>query len=294
MDDVPFSFSGSLVTNSMSTSFTLSSDGTRIAYTSVGDASRPAILLIHGWAQQFICWQPLMEKLQDQFHLVAMDLRGHGASDKPEDEAAYTDTGLWADDVKAVTDAAGLDRPVLVGWSYGARVIGAYLAVNGDTDLAGIALAGGVLAIGAAREDWMVGAASPGLDRDLYTDDVPRRLAATARFVEACTAEPIDRATYAALVGANMLCPAHVRRALFRADVDLRPVFEKLRCPGLVIHGIRDEVVTASTGQAAASYMTNGEYLPYEGVGHAPFLETPDRFAEDLAQFVTASQRSDR
>ena len=277
----------------MSTSYTTSSDGTRIAYTSVGDATRPSILLIHGWAQQFMCWRPLLERLQDRFHIVAMDLRGHGASDKPDNEAAYIDTVLWADDVQAVIHAAKLDTPVLVGWSYGARVIAAYLAVKGDADIAGIGLASGVLAIGSHRESWMAGTASPGLERDLYTDDVPRRLAATARFVDACTAQPLDRTTYAELVGANMLCPAHVRRALFRADVDLRPVFGKMTCPGLVIHGTQDDVVTPATGQAAARCMAHGQYLPYEGIGHAPFLDAPDRFAEDLSQFTMACQHKE-
>ncbi|KIN71119.1 Alpha/beta hydrolase fold [Sulfitobacter guttiformis KCTC 32187] len=275
----------------MVTSYTPSADGTRIAFTSAGEATRPSILLIHGWAQQFICWQPIVEKLQDRFHIVAMDLRGHGASDKPENEAAYTNTELWAEDVKAVIDAADLKTPLLVGWSYGARVVAAYLSLMGDADIAGIALAGGVLAIGAERESWMAGAASPGLDRDLYTDDVPRRLEATARFLKACTTQPLEREIFAKMVGANMLCPAHVRRALFRADVDLRPVFEKSGCPALVIHGTQDEVVTCITGQAAAKCFKNGQYIAYEGIGHAPFLETPDRFAEDLSRFTMACQR---
>ncbi|NNK17196.1 MAG: alpha/beta fold hydrolase, partial [Sulfitobacter sp.] len=136
-----------------------------------------------------MCWHPLLERMDDRFHLVAMDLRGHGASDKPENEPAYTNTALWADDVSAVMQTAAIKNPVLVGWSYGARVIAAYLATQGDSDIAGIAVAGGVLAIGNKRESWMAGTASPGLDRELYTDDVPRRLAATARFVAACTTE---------------------------------------------------------------------------------------------------------
>ncbi|PXW69241.1 pimeloyl-ACP methyl ester carboxylesterase [Loktanella sp. PT4BL] len=276
----------------MSTSHAISSDGTRIGFTCFGDATRPSILLIHGWAQQWMCWQPLWERLQDHYFVVAMDLRGHGSSDKPENEAAYTGTALWADDVQAVMDAAKLDMPVLVGWSYGARVIAAYLDVKGDADIAGVVLAGGVLAIGAHRESWMAGPASPGLDRDLYTDDVPRRLAATARFVDACTAAPLDRRTYAEMVGANMLCPAHVRRALFRADVDLRPVFGQMNCPALVIHGTQDEVVTPATGEAAAHSMRNGQYVPYEGIGHAPFLEAPDRFATDLSAFTKACKRT--
>jgi pimeloyl-ACP methyl ester carboxylesterase len=263
-----------------------SSDGTAIAYTTAGDPCLPPIVLIHGWAQQFTCWQPLMTRLSDRFHLVALDLRGHGASGKPEETTAYTDTALWGDDVAAVIAAANLTRPVLVGWSYGSRVIAAYLATHGDADLSGVVLAGGITAIGAAREDWMVGPASPGLDRDLYTSDLPRRLAATARFVDACTAQPLDRQSYGAMVGANMLCPAHVRRALFAADLDFRPVYAAMGCRGLVIHGTADAVVSPATGEEVARLMKRGRYLPHEGIGHAPFLEDPDRFAADLAAFA--------
>jgi non-heme chloroperoxidase len=272
----------------MTTQFAPSSDGTAIAFRSTGDPKAPAILLIHGWSQAGPCWQATTDRLSDHFHLVTIDLRGHGASGKPEDPAAYTDTALWGGDIAAVIAAAGLTRPVLVGWSYGSRVIAAHLATHGSAHLAGVVLAGGILAIGAAREDWMVGPASPGLDRDLYTDDLPRRLAATARFVDACTTDPLDRTTYAELVGLNMLCAALARRALFAADLDLRPTYGAMTCPGLVIHGLSDNVVSPETGRAAAALMPQGRFLGYEGIGHAPFLEAPDRFAADLAAFTTA------
>lgn len=275
----------------MTTRFATSSDGTRIAYRMAGDPSLPAIVLIHGWAQASICWEGLTARLSDRFHLVAIDLRGHGASDKPEDPAAYADTALWGDDIAAVIATASLDRPTLVGWSYGARVIAAYLATHGSAHLAGVVVAGGVLAIGAARADWMVGPASPGLDRDLYTEDLNRRLHATARFVDACTHAPLPRTEYGAMVGANMLCPAHVRRALFGADIDLGPAYAAMDCPGLVIHGTEDRVVTPATGAAAAKAMAQGRFMAYPATGHAPFIEQPDRFAADLADFVLTHAR---
>lgn len=270
---------------------TTSSDGTRIATYSAGDPANPAILLIHGWAQHALCWGPLTERLRDRFHIVAMDLRGHGASDKPEDAASYTDTALWADDVAAVMDLHHLNDVTLVGWSYGSRVIASYLATHGDAALGGVVLAGGILAIGSAREDWMVGPASPGLDRDLYTTDQVRLLAATARFVDACTARPLDRQTYGLMVGANALVPPLVRRALFGADWDMRPTYAAMTCPGLVIHGAADTVVSPATGEAAAKAMPKGRFLPYDGVGHAPFLEDPDRFAADLSAFVQDTRK---
>lgn len=268
--------------------FATSSDGTRIAVTCHGDHALPPILLIHGWAQQSVCWAPLVERLSGRFNPVTMDLRGHGGSDKPAETGAYTDTGLWGDDVKAVIDAAALEKPVICGWSYGSRVIAAYLETHGDEHLSGVVLAGGILAIGREREDWMVGPTSPGLDRDLYTEDVSRRLSATIRFVAACTTEPLDRTTFAELVGVNMMCPAHVRRALFGADTDCRPAFAAMACPGLVIHGSADTVVTPETGETAAVIMPKGRFISYQDVGHAPFLEAPDRFARDIAQFAVA------
>jgi non-heme chloroperoxidase len=55
--------------------------------------------------------------LADDYRLVAMDIRGHGFSDKPRD--GYTDSRLWADDVNAVIQALSLDGSILCGWSYG-------------------------------------------------------------------------------------------------------------------------------------------------------------------------------
>ncbi|WP_420395885.1 alpha/beta fold hydrolase [Nioella sp.] len=275
----------------MSAAKIASSDGTRIATYTAGSPANPAILLIHGWAQQSLCWDPLIDRLKDRFHIVAMDLRGHGASDKPEDPAAYTDTQLWADDVAAVMALHDLGNVTLVGWSYGSRVIASYLATYGDAALSGVVLAGGILAIGTAREDWMVGADSPGLDRDLYTTDLARLIPATARFVDACTAKPLDRETYGRMVAANMLCPATARRALFAANWDMRPTYAAMTCPGLVIHGTADSVVSPQTGEAAAKAMPHGRYLPYEGIGHAPFLEDPERFAADLAGFIQTASK---
>lgn len=275
----------------MTAVMTTSSDGTRIATYSAGDPANPAILLIHGWAQQSLCWDPLIDRLKDRFHIVAMDLRGHGASDKPEDPVAYTETRLWADDVAAVMALHDLGNVTLVGWSYGSRVIASYLATHGDKILSGVVLAGGILAIGTAREDWMVGPASPGLDRDLYTTDLARLIPATARFVDACTAKPLDRDTYGRMVAANMLCPATARRALFAANWDMRPTYAAMTCPGLVIHGTADTVVSPQTGEAAAKAMPHGRYLPYDGIGHAPFLEDPDRFAADLAGFIQTASK---
>jgi len=73
------------------------------------------ILLIHGWSQNHLCWMKQYEsELQNEFRIVALDLRGHGMSDAAPQPEQYTDGDKWADDIAAIMDQLALDRPILV------------------------------------------------------------------------------------------------------------------------------------------------------------------------------------
>lgn len=86
-----------------------------------GKSTGIPILLIHGWSQSHLCWsKQYQSSLKDEVRMVALDLRGHGMSDAPVELDQYTDGDKWADDIEAVIDELSLDRPILVGWSYGA------------------------------------------------------------------------------------------------------------------------------------------------------------------------------
>ena len=64
---------------------------------------------------------------------MAYDLRGHGMSQAPLEPEHYTNGQLWADDVAAIIEQLRLDRPVLVGWSYGGFIICDYCAHTART-----------------------------------------------------------------------------------------------------------------------------------------------------------------
>jgi pimeloyl-ACP methyl ester carboxylesterase len=97
---------------------TLSNNGVRIIYDVVGDG-RPLVLL-HGWCCGRSWWtEPgYVEDLSRDHLLINVDLRGHGASDKPHEPAAYRAEALTSD-VLAVADAEGLDRFAIWGQSRG-------------------------------------------------------------------------------------------------------------------------------------------------------------------------------
>lgn len=84
-----------------------------------GEASAPAVVLLHGWPQTSACWDELLPLLPDTYRVVAPDLRGYGLTDKPRE--GYSKRRMAAD-VRELLDALGIERAHLVGHDRGARV----------------------------------------------------------------------------------------------------------------------------------------------------------------------------
>jgi pimeloyl-ACP methyl ester carboxylesterase len=114
----------------MNTSFVNSPDGTRIAYDVAGEGS--PIILLHGGWQTRQNWHVTgyVKQLQDNFKVIAIDIRGNGESDKPIEPTYYT-TEKMCQDILAVADACGLEKFTIWGFSYGSN-IGRYLAAQSD------------------------------------------------------------------------------------------------------------------------------------------------------------------
>jgi non-heme chloroperoxidase len=123
--------------------------GVKLHVREYGKSSGVPILLIHGWSQSHLCWAKQFESaLKDEARIVALDLRGHGMSDAPAETDQYTDGDKWADDIAAVIDRLELERPILVGWSYGGYVISDYVRKNGQDRIAGINFVDAAVVIG--------------------------------------------------------------------------------------------------------------------------------------------------
>src|SRR6185437_6047238 len=88
--------------------------GTQLHLVEAGNAQGRAILFIHGFSQCWLAWgRQLGSDLARDYRLIAMDMRGHGESEKPR--AGYDDSRLWADDVHAVIRELDLEQPILCG-----------------------------------------------------------------------------------------------------------------------------------------------------------------------------------
>lgn len=105
--------------------FVPSLDGVQLATYELGDPEHPTVLVVHGFASSAIAnWHATgwtRDLTRAGFHVIGIDQRGHGASDKPHSAEAYT-MELLVGDVEAVLDAYLLTEVRYVGYSLGARV----------------------------------------------------------------------------------------------------------------------------------------------------------------------------
>jgi non-heme chloroperoxidase len=252
-----------------------------------GRPDGPPILLIHGWSQSHLCWARQYESaLAEEFRLVAYDLRGHGMSEAPLGPDHYTDGRLWADDLAAVIDQLRLDRPVLVGWSYGGFIICDYLRAHGQDRIGAVDFAGAATTLAEAAFGTLIG---PGfLDHfaDATADDLPSNIWAMRALVRAFPARPLPPEEVEPLLCSSMTVPARIRASLLARQIDGDDVLRVLRVPLLVTHGRADTVVLPAMAEHVLATCPTAQPSWYDGVGHTTFLEDPDRFNRELAELT--------
>lgn len=110
--------------------FVTLADGRRVALLENRQAAReqpqkPLLIALHGWLDNGASFLPLAPYLDD-FHLVCVDLPGHGHSDHKQTPYVFVD---WLDDLYQITQAAGWSRFILLGHSLGALIASAYAGV---------------------------------------------------------------------------------------------------------------------------------------------------------------------
>jgi non-heme chloroperoxidase len=262
-------------------------DGLTIRAQVWGNASGPEILFIHGFSQSYLSWiKQTGSDLPKSFRLVTYDLRGHGGSDKPQDAKYYQNDKAWADEVAAVMQAAGLQRPVIVAWSYGGRVVGNYLKFYGDGHIAGLDL---VDIRTKANPAWD-GEVTRKTAAAMISPDVAENIEGTGEFVRGVTFLPLSAKDFELALAYNMVVPIEVRAAMRggpNAAIDFTGVFKKLKVPVLVTHGEKDNLIKVDAAKYTASVIPGARLSIYQNVGHAAFLEQPTRFNKELADLTT-------
>jgi pimeloyl-ACP methyl ester carboxylesterase len=259
--------------------------GIRIHFVETGNPRGRPILFIHGFSQCRLAWQrQLTSDLAREYRLVAMDLRGHGRSDKPRD--GYTDSKLWADDVNAALTALHLDHPIVCGWSYGPLVILDYVRHYGEDGLGGLCFVDGITNLGS---DDAMSVLTPGflsLAAGFFATDVEASVRSLEALLRLCFAREVPDEALLLMLGYNVSVAPHVRQALLSRSLDNDDLLPKIRKPVLITHGVDDAIVKSVVVDRHKQRIAHAQVHLMAGAGHAEFWDDPEAFNRRLDQFA--------
>jgi len=271
-------------------------DGDRVAYRIAGKG--PVLLLVHGMAGSSMTWRHVIPALAQRYTVLAPDLLGHGRSDKPRGEYSLS---AHVNTLRGLLDALGLQRATVVGQSLGGGVA-MQLAYEFPERCQRLVL---VNSGGLGREVNLIlrGLTLPGADYVFPLVCSPRLRDAGSRVatwlrragVRSTPASQEIWRSYASLADAP------TRRAFFRGLRDvidlggqavsaLSRLYRAAALPTLIVWGAQDPFIPVRHGIAAHKAIPGSRLEIFEGVGHYPHCEAPERFVEVLVDFIASTK----
>jgi non-heme chloroperoxidase len=249
------------------------SDGVMIHYLEVG-SGRP-IVFIPGWTMPAWIWQKQIDEFSKTYHVIAVDPRSQGESDKPP-YGHLPETR--ARDYKELLDQLGLKKPVLIGWSMACGELVKYAEQFGTDNIAGLVLVDGYLTdkpsdLFVPISGWM---------NQLQQD---RRKQADG-FVRSMFKKPQPEDYLKRVIDASVEVPADTAVILIYnmiAEKDFSTGLARINRPVLFTY--------QPESQSSADYLksTLGDKLRlerFEGDGHALFIDDPQKFNQVLEAFL--------
>ena len=258
--------------------------GIRLHVVETGNQRGRPILFIHGTSQCWLQWdRQLNSILADSHRLVALDLRGHGLSDKPHD--AYNDSKLWADDINAVIQALNLDHPVVSGWSYGPFLILDYIRHYGEQQLGGLQFVGAITKLGSEEAMSALTPEFLAIVPQLFSTDAEASVRGLEGLLRLCFSQQPSPSEMYRMLGYNVSVPPYVREGLFSRSFHNDDLLPKIRKPVLITHGAADAIVKPAVVNQHKASMPHAKVQLISTAGHAAFWDDAQAFNERLHAF---------
>jgi pimeloyl-ACP methyl ester carboxylesterase len=257
-------------------------DGRRVLVAEAGEAARPAVLLIHGLGNNgHRDWRSTYPVLARQFHVIALDLPGFGASDPLP--GGYSFEQLDAA-LLAVTAQLSLRRFSLVGHSLGGAV-SLYFASRHPERIERLVLvdAAGVLLQQVFTRQLIDANRSTG---SAALDGLISVLGANSESVIDLVESQLDLSSWLmanpAMADALFGTPIHVDAALGLVKHDFTAALRTIHAPTMILWGSDDRVTLPRTGELLAGRLADARLQIIAGARHMPMTETPDEFNRAL------------
>lgn len=253
------------------------STGIRMHYAEQGESRGEPIILLHGYSDSWFSFSRVLTPLARESRVYALDLRGHGKTDKPADGYRMRDL---AADVVAFMDAKGIARATVIGHSMGGFVA-QQVALAVPKRVSHLVLVGTTTsprAIAGFEE----------LEKAVATLPEPVPESFVREFQLSTVHTPVGDDFINTVVAESLRLPARVWRGLMAGMIatDRAVALGRSGIPTLVLRGEKDAYITAQETVALSTMVAATRTKTYANTGHAPNWEQPAAFAKDVLAFI--------
>jgi pimeloyl-ACP methyl ester carboxylesterase len=259
-------------------------DGETLAYVSLGDEHGPPVVLIHGYTDSARDWVPLLPYLSARRHLIVVDIRGHGASSKPE--CCYTRLD-FAYDIKLLLDSLHLARADIVGHSLGSVIAQTFAEYWPEHTRK-------LILISSMGQLWSPSGPQPAWATQIRQLKEPIDPDSPFMVQWWSSPTPVDPDFLRRQRRDAAAIPLRVWLAVLDQSLsasDLLQTLPRIKAPTLLIWGSKDPLIPEEARQSLRHALPQAQVKVFDGLGHNPFWEQPQACAEAINAFLTAAPK---
>lgn len=248
------------------------SDGVQLHYLEAG--SGPLLVFVPGWTMPAEIWDPQIRHFATTHHVVALDPRGHGRSEKPAHGYYPSRRGK---DIGELLEHLGGEPAVVVGWSLGVQETLVYTQEHGTNKIRALVLV-----------DWDIIDNEPEYFTSRFISLQVQREVWTRGFVKDIFLNPPSEKYLEAITQAALSVPTNataimIANIILMGPNDLSPVVDSLDRPALFVYSSLDWAVEAA--DEVRQHWPESSVEVIDETSHALFVDQPERFNQVLEEF---------
>lgn len=251
---------------------------------------KPTLIALHGGpGADHSIFRPALDQLSDLCQIIYVDHRGNGRSDDSSPE--HWTLAQWSDDVRGLCDVLDIEKPIILGASFGGYVAQAYATRHPDQ------IGALILACTAAKVDFEeiftafteIGGPQAGeVARTYWSDPTPERRQA---YIDTClplySVRPQNPDVMARCVFKNPVAMHFNGPRNEHGQLDFRAKLTRLTCPTLVLAGNRDPIMPHVFSEEITRHIPGAQYHLLENAGHLLEHDASEAYFRHVRNFIT-------